>query len=371
MTATPSRKTMLFNLHKAAGAKIVEFGGWLMPVSYEGVLAEHKLVREQCGLFDVSHMGEVRVKGPDAEKYMQHLTINDASKLKPFQGQYSAILKPDGGMIDDLIVYRLASDEFFVCVNASNAAKDFAWFHENSGKFAVDVTNESDQWSQLAVQGPNSTAAVNAIVAKQEQPKLASLAYTGMMQVQLFGTSALIARTGYTGELGYELYIPNSIAEECWNALLATAPATGIKPVGLGARDTLRLEACYLLYGNDMDETVSPLEAGIGWATKLEKGDFIGRAVLMTQKNDGVKRKIYAFKMKEDGIPRHDMAVFINNTLVGKVTSGSFLPTLGGAGGMAILSSFVKEGDQIEIDIRGKRKLATVAKRPLYSPKVK
>ena len=371
MASDNSKKTPLFALHKKANAKIVEFGGWLMPVSYEGVLAEHKRVRESCGLFDVSHMGEIRVKGPEAEKYVQHLAINDASKLKPFQGQYSAILRPSGGMIDDLIVYRLANDEFFICVNASNIEKDFAWFDENASKFAVKVTNESEKWSQLAVQGPNSTAAVTSILGATDKEKIKALPYAGIMSIQIFGVSALLARTGYTGEIGYELYVPNEIAEHCWVALLETEHLTGIKPIGLGARDTLRLEACYLLYGNDMDESVSPLEAGIGWATKIDKGEFIGKPMLVIQKAEGVKRKICAFKMNDDGIPRHDMQVYANGVLGGKVTSGSVLPTLGGAGGMALLSSSIKEGDQIEIDIRGKRKLATIAKRPLYSPKVK
>jgi aminomethyltransferase len=212
---------------------------------------------------------------------------------------------------------------------------------------------------------------VTALLGIGDREKLQTLPYTGIMPVTLFGVSALVARTGYTGELGYELYIPNQIAEHCWQALTETEHLAVVKPIGLGARDTLRLEACYLLYGNDMDEGVSPLEAGIGWATKIDKGDFIGRDALIKQKAEGLKRKIVAFKMNEDGIPRHDMPVYVNGNLAGKVTSGSVLPTLGGAGGMALLSAGVKEGDQIEIDVRGKRKLATVAKRPLYSPKVK
>jgi aminomethyltransferase len=371
--ADDTKKTPLYDTHKLAGAKIVPFGGWLMPVSYTSVLGEHKAVREKAGLFDVSHMGEVFVRGTGAADFIQNVTINDVNRLKDGSGQYSAILMPNGGMIDDLIIYRLTASEFLICVNASNITKDYLWLQEQAkGRANVTVTNESDKYGQLAVQGPNATHAVDALLTGADKAKLAAMNYMDIMKVSFFGEPAYLARTGYTGELGYEMYVPAKVVARCWTALLETANKTGIEPIGLGARDTLRLEACYLLYGNDMNETVSPLEAGIGWATRLEKPDFVGKAALVSQKAAGLKRSSMAFVMDGDGIPRHDMQVFKGNELVGKVTSGSVLPTVGGAGGMALLDPrAVKIGDTIEIDVRGKRKLAKVVKKPLYQARVK
>ncbi len=366
------KKTAFFEEHKKAQARIVEFGGWLMPVSYEGTLAEHQTVREKCGMFDVSHMGEIFVRGKNAEAFSQHVTINDVTKLQLGQAQYSAILNEKGGMIDDLLVYKLKEDEFLFCANASNTDKDFAWIKSQGQSFGgVTVENESPSWSQLAIQGPNSCQAVMAVIPRKYRDELQGLKYTHMIWAELFGKKVLIARTGYTGELGYELYLPHEIASKTWQEFLKTAPTTGLKPIGLGARDTLRLEACYLLYGNDMNETVTPLEAGISWATKMNGPSFIGKSVLEKQKSEGLKRKICAFKMTEEkAIPRHDMDVYFKGELAGKVTSGSVLPTLGGAGGMSFLSSAIKEGDTIEVDIRGKRKSAKIVKRPLYTAKV-
>jgi aminomethyltransferase len=360
------QKTPLYEEHLALKAKMVAFGDWKMPVSYEGVLLEHKTVREHVGIFDVSHMGEVRVKGADATRFLQWLTINDVHKLSDGGGQYSAILNPDGGMIDDLIIYRLHSDEYFICVNASNTKKDFDWIKTQSKNFSVDVVNESARWAQVAVQGPNSLALVQRLV-----PGIESLPYTNIRDVTLFGKKSYIARTGYTGEWGYEIYVPNESAKLLWLSLLETSGELGTKPIGLGARDTLRLESCYLLYGNDMNDQVSPLEAGIQWATKLDKGDFIGRSALIEQKQKGVSKKIVAFKMTEDGIPRHDMPIKKDGAVIGQVTSGSVLPTLGGAGGMAMVPTTLKEGDLFLVDIRGSLKPAIITKRPLYSAKVK
>ena len=370
-TNDTSLKTPLYNQHKACGAKVIEFGGWLMPVSYTSVLAEHKAVREKCGVFDVSHMGEVRVKGPQAEAFVQHITMNDAAKLKPGQGQYSALLNESGGMIDDLIVYRLGVDEFFICINAANRAKDFQWISSHAKSFNIEVTNESDRWAQLAVQGPTSLEAMLAIIDPADRSTLDALPYTNIAKARVAGRECLVARTGYTGEHGYEIYLPADHAEKLWLALLGTASKSGIVPVGLGARDTLRLEACYLLYGNDMNDETTPLEAGVAWAVKLNKPGFIGKEALVQQKAIGTKQKIVALKMKEDGIPRHGMTVYWRGEPAGFVTSGSVLPTVGGAGGMAMVASGVVENDELEVDIRGKRKLATVVKRPLYSAKTK
>jgi aminomethyltransferase len=365
MTPTSVQKTPLHAAHVEAKAKMVPFGGWSMPVSYESVLTEHKWVRESCGIFDVSHMGEVRASGPDVLKFLQYVTINDASKLQIGQGQYSALLNDQGGMIDDLIMYRLGDKEYFICVNASNADKDFAWLKEQSKKFNVTVHNESPQWSQIAVQGPKSRAVLeNALGCNLDH-----IAYTCIDQKKYLNQTIYVARTGYTGEWGYEVYLPNEIASTLWKSLLSNQ---AVKPIGLGARDTLRLEACYLLYGNDMNDAVSPLEAGIAWATKIDKGDFIGRTKLLEQKESGLKRKMIAFKMQEEGIPRHGMKVAsTDDSVLGEVTSGSVLPTVGGAGGMALVASSVKEGDTFYIDIRGTKKLARAEKRPLYIAKVK
>lgn len=369
MTANLKR-TALYEEHKKAGAKLVEFGGWDMPISYDSVINEHKTVRSAVGLFDVSHMGEVFVEGKDAEKFLQHLCVNDVSRLKPGNGQYSAMLDPKGGFVDDLIIYRLKPEQFLLCVNASNTEKDAKWIQEHASSFDVKVRNESEQWSQIAVQGPQSLPALLAVIDAKEQDKVKQLQYTDICPITLFGQTALLARTGYTGEWGYEIYLPNAIAAKTWSGILATAPKTGAKPIGLGARDTLRLEACYLLYGNDMDETVTPLEAGISWAVKLDK-NFIGRDVLVKQKEQGSGRKMVAFLMDEPGIARHGMEIFTGAKKVGQVTSASFLPTLEKAGGMALVSQDLKVGDTMEIDIRGKRKLAKIVKRPLYSAKVK
>lgn len=365
--ATALKKTHLNQQHRDLKAKMLGFGGWDMPISYEGVIAEHKTVREACGIFDVSHMGEIRIKGPQANEYAQFLTINDVNRLAPGQGQYSALLNDKGGMIDDLIIYRLGANELFACVNASNIEKDFTWMKEQSTRFNVAVTNESEQWSQIAIQGPQSQAVLTKTLGAASGAAIEKLQYMEITEVSVDGTKALVARTGYTGEHGYEIYMPHSIVQNLWKSFLSN----GAKPIGLGARDTLRLEACYVLYGNDMNETVSPLEAGVAWAVRLEDKDFIGKKALLAQKEGGLKRKMVAFIMDEKAIPRHDMKIFVGERDAGYVTSGSFLPTLDAAGGMALVDSSVKIGDSIEIDVRGKRKLAKVVKRPLYSAKVK
>ncbi len=373
MATDDARKTPLYESHKALKAKMVPFGGWLMPVSYAGVLAEHKAVREDCGVFDVSHMGEVFVSGQDAAKFLQSITINDINKLADGSGQYSAILHPTGGMIDDLIIYRLKANEFLICVNASNTDKDFQWIKSQSAKFpGVAVTNESAKYSQLAIQGPKSQQVVGSLVASVDKDTFAKLDYMGIMTLNFFGVKSFMARTGYTGEQGYELYVPNEVAARLWDAVIAMGPKFGVQPIGLGARDTLRLEPCYLLYGNDMNDDVSPLEAGIAWAVRLDKGDFIGKDALIKQKEAGLNRQMFAFKMEEDGIPRHDMPVFKNGEAIGTVTSGSVLPTVGGSGGMALLNpKKVCVGDTVDVDIRGKRKLARLVQKPLYKAKVK
>tara|TARA_B100001094_G_C18179056_1_gene799722 strand:- start:1609 stop:2718 length:1110 start_codon:yes stop_codon:yes gene_type:complete len=365
------KKTRLHDLHKSAGAKIISFGGWAMPVSYESLKSEHLFVRSNCGIFDVSHMGEVIISGNDALEFLQFATINDVNKLKLGMGQYTAILNHEGGFIDDLIAYRIGEKKYLLCINAANIDKDVSWLKKVAADFDVNLKNESELYSQIAVQGPTSNKAVLSLLQDQAALEIDQINYMEIAQINLFGQQSYIARTGYTGEMGYEIYLPNSIADQCWESLLA-CKATQVKPIGLGARDTLRLEAGYLLYGNDMDEKVNPFEAGISWATKMECGDFIGRKSLEKIKSEGVNRKIVAFTLLDKGIAREGMTVYVNNEEIGEVTSGSFLPTLDCAGGMALVrKNAVKVDDTVEVEVRGKRKLAKIVKKPLYSSKTK
>ncbi|MFW7378333.1 MAG: glycine cleavage system aminomethyltransferase GcvT [Oligoflexus sp.] len=370
------QKTALYEAHKQLKARMVPFGGWSMPIQYEGVIAEHHKVRQSCGIFDVSHMGELRVKGSDATAFLQYATVNDVTRLANGGGQYTAMLNHEGGMVDDLILYRLTDDDYLLCVNAANTEKDEAWLRgllttEACSSFQLNLSNESAQWSQIAVQGPTSPQAMKAILDSKYHEALEALGYMKIIPVNLFGEDAWLARTGYTGEAGYEIYLPNAVAVSCWEALLEKG---GAAPIGLGARDTLRLEACYLLYGNDMDDHVSPIEAGISWAVKADKGEFVGKKRVLQDLDPKFteRRKMLGFLLTEKGIPRAGMDIFKDGVKIGSVTSGSYLPTLDGAGGMALIS---KNGagldDNVEIDIRGKRKLAKIVKRPLYSPKVK
>ncbi|NRA44310.1 MAG: glycine cleavage system aminomethyltransferase GcvT [Oligoflexales bacterium] len=367
------KKTALYEQHSLLKAKLIDFSGWKMPISYDGVLAEHHHVREKVGIFDVSHMGEFWIRGRDAQTYLQYLTINDVNKLDVGQGQYTAICNENGGMIDDLILYKTGEEEFFACVNAANITKDFEWFKQGASRFErVDLENASEGWSQIAVQGPNSEAAVLSLVNAQDQERIAGLPYTHIADISFGGSVCKLARTGYTGEKGYEIYLPNSAAASCWQALLATEPQTQIKPIGLGARDTLRLESCYLLYGNDMDESVSPLEAGISWATKLGGEDFCGKSAIASQKTAGVSRKIAAFLFEDQGVPRKGMQILKDGEDIGVVTSGSVFPSVGGSGGLALIASNkAVVGDLVQVNVRGKHKNAKLVKKPFYKAKTK
>ena len=364
------RTTPLFEAHKTSKAKMMTFSGWQMPAFYESPMMEHRAVREQAGIFDVSHMGEIFVSGPDSLAYLQYLTVNDVSKLAIGQGHYTAFLTEQGGFVDDLLCYRIGELAYLLCVNANNIEKDFAWMQSNHRQsMRVTLTNQSIAWSQLAIQGPKSPAVITALFP--DRPDLLQLPYANIATALYKGVSMYIARTGYTGERGYELYVPNEVAVALWEQALATRATTQIQPIGLGARDTLRLEACFLLYGNDMDETVSPLEAGIQWAVKFDKGDFLGRTALMQQKERGIARQLQAFRMLDAGIPRSHMSVLQEGQPVGQVTSGSHLPTLGFAGGLALLKSDIKVGDLIQVDVRGKYKTARIVKKPFYQAKTK
>ncbi len=364
------KTTPLYSVHRKLKAKTASFGGWDMPISYEGVLAEHKHVRQVCGVFDVSHMGEIFVSGPDALIFLQYYTTNDVSRLAVGNGQYSVLSTPAAGFVDDLFIYRVAPEIYMLCVNASNVAKDFQWLVYHNEGYNVTLSDQSSQWAQIAIQGPKSQECLMTLLNQADRENVDLLKYTDIVATEFFGQKGYTARTGYTGEWGYEIYLPNAVAERAFTTLLEQTPA---KPVGLGARDTLRLESCYLLYGNDMNETITPIEAGIGWAVHFDKGDFSGKAIMEAQKNDRIpSRKMVAFRLEGHGIARHGMDIFKDDRKIGVVTSGSFLPSLGFSGGMALIEKDGGQlGDSFEVDVRGTRKPARIMKRPLYAPKVK
>lgn len=363
-------KTYLYDEHVALKAKMAPFAGYMMPISYDSVLKEHAKVRNSCGMFDVSHMGQVFVSGKDAKKFLQYLTISDIEKLSVHKSQYSAILNEDGNMLDDLFIYMLDENLYMVCVNASNKQKDFEWFKTHAAGFSDLKVELQEHHSLIAVQGPDSKDKVSLLVDKKDRPKIYEMNFSDNYYFNFNNQKFLIARTGYTGEIGFEIFCPDSIVKDIWSILFSNE----VPPIGLGARDTLRLESCFLLYGNDMDESVSPLEAGIGWVIKKDGSvDYIGKAAVDRQK-DNLKRKTYAFTV-EGGIARHGMSVYSKDSdqKIGVITSGSYLPTLEIAGGMVRIdtASGVKVGDSLQVDIRGKRKNLTLVKKPLYVSKNK
>lgn len=358
------KRTPLNQIHRKLGARMVEFGGWDMPVQYRGVIEEHLAVRNAAGLFDVSHMGEIEVRGKGALAFIQELTVNDASRLVNGQVQYSAMCYPHGGVVDDVTLYRFDEDHYFFCVNASNTEKDFAWMEEvlEEGSFPdVTLHNVSDDFAQIALQGP----AASAILSRLTDLPLDRISYYHFHQGPVGGVPTLISRTGYTGEEGFELYLPPSSAEEVWNLLLEVGEPEGLVPVGLGARDTLRLEMKYALYGHELSNEITPLEAGLGWITRLEKPSFIGRDSLLRQKEEGVKRRLAGFAMTEPGVPRSDYPVFCEGEEVGIVTSGTMSPSLRIGIGLALLrTDRAAVGTPLEIGIRSRRVGARVAKTP-------
>ncbi|HTE50337.1 MAG TPA: glycine cleavage system aminomethyltransferase GcvT [Kofleriaceae bacterium] len=370
-SVTPLRRTPLYQLHVEHGAKMVEFGGWEMPLQYKGIVAEHRAVRSAVGLFDVSHMGEVAVRRAGAAAAIQRLITNDASKLVDGGALYTVMCTPNGGIVDDCIVYRRAADDYMIIVNASNAAKDLAWIRHHAGG-AAEVVDESDQTGLIAVQGP---AAVALCARLANRADLASVKRFHFARCELAGVPCLAARTGYTGEDGFELACPAGRAAELWTALLAEGAADGVQPIGLGARDTLRLEARLSLYGNDIDETTTPLEAGLGWVVKLDAGEFIGHDALARQKADGVKRSLVGFRIDGRGIARHGYSIVDrsrpagadDDQVIGLVTSGTTGITVGGAIGLGYVPvDRAAPGSQLTIDCRGKDVAAQVVKGPFY-----
>ena len=354
------RRTPLYEEHKGAGARLVPFAGWEMPVQYGGpkggVGAEHEAVRNLAGLFDVSHMGEVVFRGPDAEKAIQRLVTRDVSRLEAGQAGYAAVCYPDGGTVDDVLVYK-NPDDFLVVVNASNREKDVDHFREHTGDLDVEITDESDDWALLALQGPGA----EEILQRFTGTNLPGLKYYRFAVGQVEGFYAVISRTGYTGEDGFELYVRPDGAAPLWR-LLVEAGAT---PVGLGARDTLRLEAGMCLYGNELDAETTPLEAGIGFAVHLDKEEeFVGREALRREKEEGLRKKLVGFEVEGRGIARHDHAVAVGGQTVGRVTSGTQSPTLGEAIGLALVAPEVE--DSFDVMIREKPVRARVVALPFY-----
>jgi aminomethyltransferase len=359
-------KLTIFNaIHKELGAKMVEFAGFEMPIQYKnGIIFEHKAVRTSVGVFDVSHMGEFEISGPDALAFVQKVTTNDASKLFPGKVQYSAMCYHHGGIVDDLLVYRLDENKFMFVVNAANIEKDFNWCLENAKDFDVQLKNVSDEINLLAVQGPNSLKTLQ----KLTDTDLNSMKYYTFQNGKLADVDMIISRTGYTGELGFELYFRGdfSVAKHVWDAIFEAGKEFNIEPVGLGCRDTLRLEKGYCLYGNDIDETTNPIEAGLGWISKLEKGPFNGSEVIAKVKEEGPRRLLVGFVSNENRfIPRHNYKIYSQGKEIGYVTSGNISPMLEKPIGMGyVQTEFSNEGTEIQIESRGKLFAAKVVKLP-------
>jgi len=355
-------KTPLNAVHRSMGAKMVDFGGWDMPVEYSGVIDEHRAVRERVGLFDVSHMGEIEVRGPQALDLVQHVTVNDASKLKLGQAQYSALLYETGGFVDDILVHKVADEHYFLCVNASNQDKDYEHIAANN-RFDATVENAGPRFAQLAVQGPLATG----VAQKFTDINLTPVKRYHFVDGHFSGVPARIARTGYTGEDGWEIYVAPEHAVRVWNEILTAGADFGILACGLGARNTLRMESAMPLYGHEIDATITPWEAGLDWIVKLEKGDFLGREALVKQKQKGITRKLIGFEVRGRGIARDGYEILTGGAGTGWVTSGGPAPALNKNLGMCYLPLQLAEpGNAIEISVRGRGVEAVTIPMPFY-----
>ena len=362
-TATSLKRTPLFEQHVALGARLVEFGGWEMPVQYSGIIDEHRAVRTHAGLFDVSHMGEFKVEGQDALAFLQHLVPNDVSRLIINQALYTQLCLPDGGTIDDLIIYKLDEGRYMLVVNAANIEKDFSWVEKQSKDFKVEITNQSSATALVALQGPEA----QSILQPLTEVDLSTIKYYHCQPGMVDGVNCIISRTGYTGEDGFELYCASEDVTKLWKDLLAAGKDRGLLPAGLGARDTLRLEASYCLYGHELDEQTNPLEASLGWTVKLNKDEFIGHDALRKVKEQGPKRKLVGIEMVERGICRGGYTIFEDDQQIGVVTSGAPSPTLSKNIGMGYVdASRAVVGKPVFIDIRGKRTAAQIVALPFY-----
>jgi aminomethyltransferase len=360
--ASSLRATPLNSIHRALGAKLVDFGGWEMPVQYSGIIEEHQTVRRAVGLFDVSHMGEIDIQGAEAGQLADFVTTNYATKLKIGQAHYSGLLYSHGGFVDDILVHKVAEDHYFLCVNASNQEKDFAHIRD-ANRFDARAELTSDRYVQLAIQGPKGPATLQKLTPVD----LSRIRYYWFTEGTVAGVPARIAHTGYTGEDGFEIYIDPREGERIWNEVLQAGAEFGIRPCGLGARNTLRLEAGMALYGHEIDASISPLEAGLDWIVKFDKGDFVGREALVKSRDSGLKRRLVGFEMRGRGIARDGYEVFLDGAPAGWVTSGSPSPTLNKNIGMCYLPAGRAEtGRTIQIMIRNQPVDAVTVETPFY-----
>ena len=356
-----ARRTPLYDAHRKLGAKVVEFAGWEMPVQYSSVIAEHEAVRTAAGLFDVSHMGEVELTGPGALEAANRLISNDLARISDGQAVYAGLLNERGGFVDDVVAYRFSPERIFICINAANRDKDFEWM-KSTARSVVPV-HRSDDWAQIAVQGPRAPGIVQKLTSV-DLPKIATYHFT---EGEVAGARCIVSRTGYTGEDGFELYCPPERAEALWFALLEAGQAEGIKPAGLGARDSLRTEMKYALYGNDIDDDHTPLEAGLGWIVKMDKAEFTGKPALERQKAEGVKRKLVGFELTDAGVPRHGYPILKDGERVGEVTSGTMGPSVKKPIGIGYVPvALAAEGSTFQVEIRGRPAGARVVKTPFY-----
>jgi aminomethyltransferase len=359
MATAALRRTPLYEAHAAAGARLVPFAGWEMPVQYEGVRQEHLAVRTGCGVFDVSHMGEIETAGPQAEALLQRLLSNDLTKLDVGGAQYSVLCRPDGGVLDDLFSYRLADDRYLTVTNAANHERDLAWFQAHAAEFDAEVRDSLSDYAMLAVQGPEARRIVSGLASAELPPRMHTAT------VALGVADGLVCGTGYTGEDGVEILIEPGAAVDLWGALLDA----GATPAGLGARDTLRLEVCFHLYGNDMDSSRNPIEAGLGWCCK-EETEFIGSEAVRAARADGTDEKLAPFVLTGPGIPRQGNPVLSGGEPAGVVTSGTLSPCLEtGIGIGYVRADLAEPGTEIEIDVRGRQRSARIESKPLYDPK--
>jgi aminomethyltransferase len=355
------RKTPLNQIHRELGGRLVDFAGWELPVQYRSALEEHHAVRTRVGVFDVSHMGQIEITGPNAFDFAQKVTCNDIGKIVDGRAQYSAFLTPKGTFVDDIVVYRYSEERIFICVNAATREKDFSWLQSQNTENA-EIQDLSDSFAQIAVQGPRAEDTLQ----KLTDLDLSEIKPFRFVEGNLAGYQMMISRTGYTGEDGFEFYLRHDRSKPVWEKIFEAGKSYGISPAGLAARNTLRLEMCYSLYGNDIDEDHTPLEARLGWIVKLEK-DFIGKNALLKQKEEGIQKLLSGYEMIDPGIARDGYEVFIDNHGVGRITSGGFSPSLKKSVGLVYLPADRSQpGQEIEIGIRGKRRLARVVKTPFY-----
>ena len=357
-----ARRTPLNEAHRKLGARMVDFVGWDMPVQYTSVIGEHEAVRTAVGLFDVSHMGEIEFRGPGALETANRLISNDLARCADGQAVYAGLLNDQGTFVDDVVAYRFSPEHIFICVNSSNREKDFAWMSERAQ--GVKPVDRSDDYAQIAVQGPKAPGLVQRLT-KADLSKVGTYRFT---EGEVVGVKCIISRTGYTGEDGFELYCASNDAEKLWNALMQEGQADGVKPCGLGARDSLRTEMKYALYGNDIDDAHTPLEAGLGWIVKLDKpGGFIGKEALEKQKAAGVKRKLVGFELTGSGVPRHGYPILKDGQRVGEVTSGTMGPSVKKPIGIGYVPTELSaEGSTFDVDIRGRPVPARVVKTPFW-----